>query len=62
MSQVVLRPPLDCGPGLTTIAEAVQTADSGQWIWIDGGRHIMDNIHLADAVGLSLTRGDDAVY
>lgn len=66
MSLVILRPPFIWGPGITTIAEAVETAIKGQWMWIDGGRHIMDYVHvdnLAAAVVLSLTRGrDGAVY
>lgn len=66
MSLVILRPPFIWGSGLTTIADAVEAAKKGQWMWIDSGRHLMDYVHvdnLADAVVLSLTRGrDGGVY
>ncbi|MCV7286880.1 NAD-dependent epimerase/dehydratase family protein [Mycolicibacterium wolinskyi] len=66
MSLVILRPPFIWGSGLTTIADAVEAAKKGQWMWIDGGRHLMDYVHvdnLADTVVLSLTRGrDGGVY
>lgn len=66
MTLIVLRPPFIWGAGLTTIAEALDAARDGQWTWIDGGRHLMDFVHvenLADAVALCLTRGrDGAVY
>ena len=66
MSLVILRPPFIWGSGLTTIADAVEAAKKGQWMWIDGGRHLMDYVHVdnfADAVVLSLTRGrDGGVY
>jgi nucleoside-diphosphate-sugar epimerase len=66
MTLVILRPPFIWGPGITTIAEAVDAANKGQWMWIDGGRHIMDFVHvgnLADAVVLALTHGrHGAVY
>ncbi|TDC50411.1 NAD(P)-dependent oxidoreductase [Jiangella ureilytica] len=66
MSLVILRPPFIWGPGITTIADAAEAATKGQWMWIDGGRHVMDYVHvdnLAAAVVLSLTRGrDGAVY
>jgi nucleoside-diphosphate-sugar epimerase len=60
MTLVILRPPFIWGPGITTIAEAVDAANKGQWMWIDDGRHIMDFVHvdnLADAVVLALTHG-----
>jgi hypothetical protein len=37
MTLVILRPPFIWGPGITTIAEAVEAANKGQWMWIDGG-------------------------
>jgi nucleoside-diphosphate-sugar epimerase len=60
MTLIILRPPFIWGPGITTIAEAVDAANKGQWMWIDDGRHIMDFVHvdnLADAVVLALTHG-----
>ncbi|MFC8100283.1 NAD-dependent epimerase/dehydratase family protein [Streptomyces sp. NPDC057363] len=60
MTLVILRPPFIWGPGLTTIAEAVEAVGKGQWLWLDDGRHIMDFVHvsnLADAVVLALTHG-----
>ncbi|MGP2441084.1 NAD-dependent epimerase/dehydratase family protein [Streptomyces sp. JW3] len=60
MTLVILRPPFIWGPGLTTMADAVEAARKGQWTWIDGGRHLMDFVHvgnLADAAVLALTRG-----
>jgi nucleoside-diphosphate-sugar epimerase len=60
MTLVILRPPFIWGSGLTTIAEAVDAAKKGRWMWIDGGRHIMDYVHvdnLADTVVLALTHG-----
>ncbi|CDO07411.1 NAD(P)-dependent oxidoreductase [Mycolicibacterium cosmeticum] len=66
MSLVILRPPFIWGPGIGTIADAVDRAARGQWVWLDNGRHIMDHVHvdnLAEAVALSLTRGrDGAIY
>ncbi|MDX1871087.1 NAD(P)-dependent oxidoreductase [Mycolicibacterium sp. 120266] len=66
MSLVILRPPFIWGPGIGTIADAVDRAARGQWVWLDNGRHVMDHIHvdnLAEAVTLSLTRGrDGAIY
>ncbi|GAS94590.1 NAD-dependent epimerase/dehydratase [Mycolicibacterium canariasense] len=62
MSLVILRPPFIWGPGIGTIADAVDRAAKGQWMWLDNGRHIMDQVHvdnLAEAVTLSLTRGRD---
>lgn len=66
MSLVILRPPFIWGPGIGTIADAVDRAARGQWVWLDNGRHVMDHIHvdnLAEAVTLSLSRGrDGAIY
>ncbi len=60
MTLVILRPPFIWGPGPTTLAEAVVASGKGRWMWIGGGRHTMDFVHvgnLADAVGPALTRG-----
>lgn len=66
MSLVILRPPFIWGAGMTTIAEMGAAARAGRFAWIDGGRHIMDFVHvdnLAEAVALALTRGrDGGVY
>lgn len=60
MTLVILRPPFIWGAGMTTTAEMAEAAGEGRFVWIDGGRHIMDFVHvdnLADAVVLALTRG-----
>jgi nucleoside-diphosphate-sugar epimerase len=60
MTLVILRPPFIWGQGMTTMAEAVDAARKGRWMWIDHGRHIMDFVHvdnLADAIVLALTHG-----
>ncbi|MFF1692032.1 NAD-dependent epimerase/dehydratase family protein [Streptomyces sp. NPDC058257] len=57
---VILRPPFIWGAGMTTMADAVESARKGGWMWIDQGRHTMDFVHvgnLADAAVLALTRG-----
>ncbi|MFI6423942.1 NAD-dependent epimerase/dehydratase family protein [Promicromonospora sp. NPDC050880] len=59
---VVLRPPLIWGPGMTTLTEAARAAAAGQFAWIDGGRHVIDFVHvtnLAAATSAALTRGRD---
>jgi nucleoside-diphosphate-sugar epimerase len=60
MTLVILRPPFIWGAGMTTLIEMTEMASKGRFVWIDGGRHIMDFVHvdnLADAVDLALTRG-----
>lgn len=60
MTTVALRPPFIWGAGMTTLAQFVAAAESGQFAWIDGGRHIMDFVHvdnLAEATLLALTNG-----
>jgi nucleoside-diphosphate-sugar epimerase len=60
---VILRPPFVWGAGMN-IAETAAAAAKGRFMWIDGGRHIVDFIHvdnLADAVLLALTKGDHGV-
>lgn len=60
---VILRPPLVWGAGMN-IAETAADAAKGRFVWIDGGRHIVDFIHvdnLADAVLLALTEGHHGV-
>ena len=45
---------------MTTIAEMTDAARKGRFVWIDGGRHVMDFVHvdnLADAVALALVHG-----
>lgn len=62
MSLVVLRPPLIWGTGMTTLTEAAQGAAAGRFAWIDGGRHVIDFVHvdnLAAATVAALTRGAD---
>ena len=60
MTVVILRPPFIWGAGMTTLTEMTEMAGKGRFVWIDGGRHIMDFVHvgnLADAVDLALNRG-----
>ncbi|GGJ33844.1 NAD-dependent epimerase/dehydratase family protein [Streptomyces brasiliensis] len=60
---VILRPPLVWGAGMN-IAETAADAAKGRFLWIDGGRHVVDFIHvgnLADAVLLALTQGRHGV-
>ena len=62
MTLVIVRPPFIWGAGMTTLTEMSAMAAKGRFVWIDGGRHIMDFVHvenLADAIGLALTRGHD---
>lgn len=57
----VLRPPFIWGRGMTTLDDLVAAAEAGRFAWIDGGRHVVDFIHvdnLADALVLALTRGE----
>ncbi|AQZ68535.1 NAD(P)H steroid dehydrogenase-like protein in alkane synthesis cluster [[Actinomadura] parvosata subsp. kistnae] len=61
---VILRPPFIWGAGMTTLAETAEAAGKGRWLWIDGGRHLMDFVHvgnLADAVVPALTHGRHGV-
>ncbi|MFI1094876.1 NAD-dependent epimerase/dehydratase family protein [Streptomyces sp. NPDC020917] len=56
---VILRPPMVWGAGMN-IAGTAADAARGRFLWIDGGRHTVDFVHvgnLADAVLLALTRG-----
>ncbi|MFE5111320.1 NAD-dependent epimerase/dehydratase family protein [Streptomyces sp. NPDC056663] len=60
---VILRPPLVWGAGMN-IAETAADAAKGRFMWIDGGRHLADFVHvdnLADAVLLALTHGHHGV-
>ncbi|TJZ97945.1 NAD-dependent epimerase/dehydratase family protein [Actinacidiphila oryziradicis] len=60
---VILRPPFVWGAGMN-IAETAADAAKGRFLWIDGGRHIVDFIHvdnLADSVLLALTQGHHGV-
>ncbi|MQA35690.1 hypothetical protein [Modestobacter roseus] len=46
---------------MTTLDDLVAAAEAGRSAWIDGGRHVVDVIHvddLADAIALTLTRGE----
>ncbi|WP_328491583.1 NAD(P)-dependent oxidoreductase [Streptomyces sp. NBC_00414] len=64
MTLIILRPPFIWGQGMTTLAEAVETARKGRFAWIDNGRHIMDFVHvenLADSVVLALSHGRHGV-
>ena len=66
MTLVILRPPFIWGAGMTTITEMTDAAAKGRFVWIDGGRHVMDFVHvdnLADSAVAALTRGrDGAAY
>jgi nucleoside-diphosphate-sugar epimerase len=60
MNTIVLRPPFIWGAGMSTVNDMADRARRGGWMWIDGGRHPMDFIHvrnLAAAADLALTRG-----
>lgn len=60
MNTVVLRPPFIWGAGMSTIHEMAERAREGGWMWIDGGRHLMDFVHvrnLAAAAELALIQG-----
>jgi nucleoside-diphosphate-sugar epimerase len=60
MTLVILRPPFVWGAGMDIAATAADAA-KGRFLWVDGGRHIVDFIHvgnLAEAVVLALTRGE----
>src|SRR5690606_10167492 len=59
---VTLRPPMVWGAGMTTLREAAQGAQAGQFAWIDDGRHLVDHVHvdnLGAATSAVLTRGTD---
>lgn len=59
MALVILRPPFIWGAGMTTLDEVTAT---GQFAFIDGGRHLMDFVHagnLAAATATALHRGRD---
>ncbi len=59
---VVLRPVLIWGPGDQTILpELVAMARKGQYVWLDGGRHLVSPTHISNlvhGVELALDRGD----
>ena len=59
---VVLRPVLIWGPGdQTVLPELVTLARKGQYLWLDGGRHLVSPTHIANLVHgieLALDRGD----
>lgn len=59
---VVLRPVLVWGPGDQTILpELVTMARKGQYVWLDGGRHLVSPTHISNlvrGVELALERGD----
>lgn len=60
MTTVALRPPFIWGAGMTTLTQFTAAVEAGQFSWIDGGRHVMDFVHvdnLAEAALLALTRG-----
>jgi nucleoside-diphosphate-sugar epimerase len=57
---VILRPPYIWGRGMKTINDMADVAKAGRFAWIDGGRHIVDFVHVENVVGamlLALTRG-----
>ncbi|MFP4552922.1 MAG: NAD-dependent epimerase/dehydratase family protein [Actinomycetota bacterium] len=59
---VVLRPVLIWGPGDQTILpELVAMARKGQYLWLDGGRHLVSPTHISNLVHgieLALDRGN----
>lgn len=59
---VVLRPVLIWGPGDQTILpELVTIARQGQYVWLDGGRHLVSPTHISNlvhGVELALRRGE----
>ncbi|MDQ0791413.1 NAD(P)-dependent oxidoreductase [Streptomyces sp. B3I8] len=60
---LILRPPLVWGPGMN-LTEMAAVAARGRFLWIDGGRRVIDFIHvdnLADAVLLTLEHGHHGV-
>ncbi|MFE6281819.1 NAD-dependent epimerase/dehydratase family protein [Streptomyces sp. NPDC057877] len=62
MTLITLRPPFIWGRGMTTLRDAATAAAAGRFAWIDGGRHIMDFVHvdnLATATAAALSRGYD---
>ncbi|MEE2036171.1 NAD(P)-dependent oxidoreductase [Nocardiopsis sp. CT-R113] len=62
MTLVTLRPPFIWGPGMATLRDAATSAAAGRFAWIDGGRHVMDLVHvdnLATATTAALSRGRD---
>lgn len=58
---VVLRPRFIWGPGDQTILPTVRAmAQSGGWMWVDGGRAMTSTVHidnLVDAIELALEKG-----
>ena len=61
LETIVLRPRFIWGPGDQTILPTVRAmAESGGWMWVDGGRAVTSTIHidnLVDAIELALTAG-----
>ncbi len=59
---VIIRPPFIWGHGMThTLQGFITAVESGRFSWIDGGRHLVDFLHvdnLAHAATLALTRGE----
>jgi len=58
---VILRPPFVWGPGMANLEGIVDLVNSGQFSWIDHGRHLVDFVHvdnLAHAITLALTNGE----
>jgi nucleoside-diphosphate-sugar epimerase len=57
---VVLRPPFVWGAGMSTLDQIVSAVQHGQFAWVDGGRHLVDFVHvdnLAHACVLALDHG-----
>jgi nucleoside-diphosphate-sugar epimerase len=65
MTTVALRPPFIWGSGMATITQFAAAIESGQFAWVDQGKHIMDFVHvdnLAEAICLALTHGAGRAY
>jgi len=59
---IILRPRFIWGPGDTTLLPTIErVAQSGQWMWVNGGKAQTSTTHidnLVHAIELALTRGD----
>lgn len=59
---IILRPRFIWGPGDTTLLPTIErVAQSGQWVWVDGGKAETSTTHidnLVHAIELALTKGD----
>jgi 2-alkyl-3-oxoalkanoate reductase len=62
LTTIILRPPLIWGGEMPVLDTYEQAVKAGQAIWVDGGRRILDRVHvdnLVQALTLALTKGTD---